>query len=179
MNYFVYRFDIKDEIYYNNYNYADSEGEDETMKKFFSVIIAIILTLSVLPLTFSASAADYTAGTYLVEASAGVRLYKTNQESYEFVTIAPEGTYLTVIKIEDGFGYTVFDSVYGWIDLSDDVEYISEKPSVTDKNKIEGAKAIHITKAADKTTYTAGEEVADITYENAMRIFDLKQVQKK
>ena len=133
------------------------------IKKILSAVIIAALMLTSLPFTFSAYAADYDTGTYLVTSSSGAKLYEEAVQTFDFVNVAPEGAYLTVITVKDGFGYTVYDSVYGWIDLSADVEFVSSMPAVTDKNKIEGAKAIHITRVPDKTVYVAGEESADIS----------------
>ena len=131
------------------------------VKKTLCVFIAVFMFLSVL-FVLPVSAADYATGTYLVTSSQGAKLYKASYEEYDFVNVAPEGAYLNIIKTENGFGYTVFDSVYGWVDLSA-VRFIDGMPAVTDKNKIEGAKAIHITKAPKKKTYIAGEDSADIS----------------
>ncbi len=132
------------------------------VKKALCLFLTVVMCLSV-PFVLPVSAAEYETGTYLVTASQGVKLYKTSVEEYDFVNIAPEGAYINVIKTENGFGYTVYDAVYGWVDLSSGVRFVDSMPSVTDKNKIEGAKAIHITKAPHKKTYVAGEESADIT----------------
>ncbi|MBR5232629.1 MAG: bacterial Ig-like domain-containing protein [Clostridia bacterium] len=132
------------------------------VKKALCVFLAVFMFLSV-PFVLPVSAEEASTGTYLVTASQGAKLYKTSMEEYEFVNTAPEGAYINIIKTENGFGYTVFDAVYGWVDLSSGVEFVDKMPSVTDKNKIEGAKAIHITRAPKKKTYVAGEESADIT----------------
>lgn len=132
------------------------------VKKALCLFLSIVCLLS-FPFVLPVNAAEYETGSYLVTASQGAKLYKASYEEYDFVNIATEGTYINVIKIENGFGYTVFDSVYGWVDLSSGLKFIDSMPSVTDKNKIEGAKAIHITKAPKKKTYVAGEESADIT----------------
>lgn len=130
-------------------------------KKFYMLIVAMIMSLPLL--IFSSSAAEsYNTGTYLVKDESGVMLYETYETSFEFKTIAPEGVYLTVIRVVGDFGYTVYDSVYGWIDLTDGSEYISEMPAVTDKNKIEGVKGIKITNLPEKTIFIEGEEAAEI-----------------
>lgn len=132
------------------------------VKKVLCLVMTVVMFLSV-PFVLPVSAADYETGTYLVTASQGAKLYKSAMEEYDFVNVASEGAYINIIKTENGFGYTVFDSVYGWVDLSSGLKFIDSMPTVTDKNKIEGAKAIHITKAPKKKTYIAGEESADIT----------------
>lgn len=129
-------------------------------KKFYMLIVTMILSLPLL--IFSSSAAEsYSTGTYIVKDKNGVMLYETYETSFEFKTIAPEGSYLTVIRVVGDFGYTIYDSVYGWIDLTDGCEYISEMPTVTDKNKIEGARGIKITALPEKTTFIEGEESAE------------------
>lgn len=131
------------------------------MKKFYMFIICTVLVLPLL--VFSASAAGkYEPGTYLVNAKSGVNLYETYESALDFKTTAPKGAYLTVIKVVGNFGYTVYDAVYGWIDLTRGSEYISEMPSVTDKNRIEGAKGIKITSLPDKVTFVEGEESAEL-----------------
>ncbi len=133
------------------------------MKRLISVFVAVAVLMCCLPFAVSASAAEYGTGTYLVTSAGGVRLYDSAQQSLDFATSAPEGAYLTVIRVSGDFGYTIYDSVYGWIDLTYGVEYKNSMPAVTDKNKIDGAKAIHITRVPDKTVYVSGEESADIT----------------
>lgn len=131
------------------------------IKKFNMLIICIMLMLPLL--AFSSSAAgNYDIGTYLVKEKDGVILHNTYEASLDYKMVAPEGAYLTVINVVGDFGYTVYDSVYGWIDLKNDCEYINSMPAVTDKNKIEGAKGIKITSLPDKTTFVEGEESAEI-----------------
>lgn len=144
-------------------------------RKVLSFLIAFALILSCVPFMLSVSAAEYEPGTYLVTSESGAKLYGSSEQSLDFVNVAPEGAYLTVIRVDDGFGYTVYGSVYGWIDMSADVKYVSSMPSVTDKNKIEGAKAIHITRVPDKTVYISGEESADITGLEVSLVFDDEQ----
>ena len=144
------------------------------MKRVISVVVAFAVMLCCMPFAVSA-ATEYKPGTYLVTAAGGVRLYDNAQQSLEFATAAPEGAYLTVIRVDGEFGYTIFDSVYGWIDLTSGVEYKNSMPVVTDKNKIEGAKAIHITRVPDKTVYVSGEESADITGLQVSIVFDDEQ----
>ena len=144
------------------------------MKRLLSVLVAVAVLLCCLPFAVSA-AAEYDTGTYLVTAAGGVRLYDNAQQTLDFATAAPEGAYLTVIRVDGEFGYTIYDSVYGWIDLSTGVEYKNSMPVVTDKNKIEGAKAIHITRVPDKTVYVSGEESADITGLQVSIVFDDEQ----
>ena len=144
------------------------------MKRLLSVLVAVAVLLCCLPFAVSA-AAEYDTGTYLVTAAGGVRLYDNAQQTLDFATSAPEGAYLTVIRVDGEFGYTIYDSVYGWIDLSTGVEYKNSMPVVTDKNKIEGAKAIHITRVPDKTVYVSGEESADITGLQVSIVFDDEQ----
>lgn len=130
-------------------------------KKFYMFIICAVLSLPLL--VFSSSAAKkYEPGTYLVKDKSGVILHETYESALDFRTTAPEGAYLSVIKVVGNFGYTVYDSVYGWIDLTKGSEYINKMPAVTNKNKIEGAKGIKITSLPKKVTYVEGEEPADI-----------------
>lgn len=141
------------------------------LKKFYMFIIGIVL---VLPLFIFTSSAEktYEPGTYLVKDKSGAILYDTYEASFDFNTIAPEGAYLTVIKVAGDFGYTVYDSVYGWIDLTTGCEYINEMPAVTDKNKIEGAKGIKITSLPDKVNFIEGEESAEIDGIEVSLVFD-------
>ncbi|MBR3869600.1 MAG: bacterial Ig-like domain-containing protein [Clostridia bacterium] len=143
-------------------------------KKLYILIAAIVLSLPLL--IFSSSAAQsYRTGTYLVTDKNGAVLYETSEESFEFRAIAPKGAYLTIIRVVGDFGYTVYDSVYGWIDLTDGCEYVSEMPSVTDKNKIEGARGIRITALPDKTTFIEGEESAEIDGLEVSLVFNDEQ----
>ena len=100
------------------------------MKK---VYIFILLMIALLPLfVFSSSAADkYSSGTYLVSDKKGSVLYSSYENTDKFQTIAPESAYLSVIKVVGKYGYTVYDSVYGWIDLSSGCKYVSKMPYVT------------------------------------------------
>ena len=143
-------------------------------KKLYILIAAVVLSLPLLILSSSA-AESYGTGTYLVKDSDGATLYETYEESFEFKIIAPKGAYLTVIRVVGNFGYTVYDSVYGWIDLSDSCEYINEMPSVTDKNKIEGVRGIRVTALPEKTTFIEGEESAEIDGLEVSLVFNDEQ----
>ena len=136
------------------------KGENDMAKKIYILIAAIMLSLPLF--IFSSAAESHGTGTYLVTDNKGVALYASAEESFEFETTAPKGAYLTVISVSGDFGYTVYDSVYGWIDLTKGCEYINEMPSVTDKNKIEGVRGIRITALPEKTSFTEGEESAEI-----------------
>lgn len=143
-------------------------------KKLYILIVSVLLSLPLL--IFSSSAAEsYGTGTYLVTDKNGMMLYETYEESFEFKTTAPKGAYLTVIKVVGDFGYTVYDSVYGWIELTEGCEYISKMPFVTDKNKIEGARGIRITSLPDKTTFIEGEESAEIDGLEVSLVFNDEQ----
>ena len=125
---------------------------------------------------FSSSATEeYLPGTYLVSEKNGAVLYESYESALDFKTTAPQGAYLTVIKVVGNFGYTVYDSVYGWLDLSDGCKYVDSMPAVTDKNKIEGAKGIKVTALPEKTTFVEGEESAEIDGIEVSLVFNDKQ----
>ncbi len=136
----------------------------------------LIVLLAVFCLSFAVEAADeqQKTGAYLVTQSGGAALFETPQTALDNKTVATDGTYLNVIKIENGFGYTVYDAIYGWVELSK-LEYVSSYPVTTDKNKIEGAKAIHITSLPLKTTYVQGEDFVSIAGLEVSLIFNDSQ----
>lgn len=144
------------------------------MKK---VYIFSLLMIALLPLfVFSSSAAEkYSSGTYLVNEKKGSVLYSSYENTDKFKTIAPEGAYLTVIKVVGKYGYTVYDSVYGWIDLSSGCKYVNKMPYVTDKKKIEGAKGLKITSLPKKVTFVEGEESAELDGLEVSIVFNDKQ----
>lgn len=131
------------------------------MKRIFCFLLCFAMIFSSCVLSSSAQN-TYSAGTYLVKSESGAMIFADYNSPLDYDMIAPEGAYLTVIKVADNFGYTVYDSIYGWIDLSENCEYISSKPSITDKNTIEGVKGISVTGFPDKTVYIEGEESAEL-----------------
>lgn len=147
-------------------------------KRLLSFVLAFVfMALSVSSCLTAFAADDYTAGAYLVEKQSGVRLYPSFEVSADFNTSAPKGAYLNVIKVAGHFGYTVYDSVYGWIDLADGLRFVSSSPSLTG-NKIEGAKGIAVTRLPDKLVYTEGEESADIDGLEVSLVFNDKEQSK-
>lgn len=143
------------------------------MKK--SVIISGIVFLVCMFALFFASLsaqAGYDTGAYLVTSRDGVNLFEQPKSTLEYKITAIEGAYLNIIKTEGHFGYTVYDSVYGWVDLDDGLEYSSEMPAVTDDGKIEGTKGIRITQLPSKLTYIEGEEEADVDSIEVSLVFD-------
>lgn len=131
------------------------------MKKIFCFILCALLIFP--SIVLSSSAEDtYLTGTYLVKSESGAMIFADYNSPLDYDMIAPEGAYLTVIEVEGNYGYTVYDSIFGWIDLSENCEYISSMPSITDKNTIEGVKGISVTKFPDKTVYIEGEESAEL-----------------
>ena len=142
----------------------------------FKAIFGILLSGLIIIFAYSVSAAEsYSTGTYLVTDEKGVHLYEKSEISVDFNTTAGKGAYINVIKVSGNFGYTVYDSIYGWVDLTSGVEFIDKMPSITDEGKIEGTKGIEITEKPDKLTYIEGEESADITGLKVSLIFDDKQ----
>lgn len=144
-------------------------------KRLGSFILAVCLLLSSFPFLLTANAEDsYEPGSYLVTADGGTRLYATFETSIDFKTTAVKGAYLNVIKVAGHYGYTVFDSVYGWIDLRNDVAYVDSMPTITG-GRIEGAKGLTVTRLPDKTVYIEGEESAEIDGLTVALIFDDEQ----
>lgn len=125
-------------------------------------ILIVAVAVALLSSVLIVSAVNYSTGTYLVNDEDGAKLYNTYETSLDYKIIAPEGCYLTVIKTIGNYGYTVYNSIYGWIDLSDGVRFIDRMPSVTADEKIEGTKGIKVTSLPDKLTYIEGEESAEI-----------------
>lgn len=142
------------------------------LKRISAVIVVIAVMLSSFVSVQSFAADSYKTGAYLVTDKNGVKLYENAEEAFEFSTTARKDAILNVIKISGAFGYTIYDGIYGWVNLSHGLEYISSMPAVTDNNKIEGATGIKITHLPDKLTYIEGEEVADISGLEVSIIFD-------
>ena len=176
-------FDINIKKEYNIFNYILIVGRGRRsvmLKKIaFKAIFGILLSGLIIIFAYSVSAAEsYSTGTYLVTEENGVHLYEKSEISVDFNTTAGKGAYINVIKVSGNFGYTVYDSIYGWVDLTSGVEFIDKMPSITDEGKIEGTKGIEITEKPDKLTYIEGEESADITGLKVSLIFDDKQGSK-
>lgn len=147
-------------------------------KQLVALLLACLLLILVIPFQFSASAAqEFVPGSYLVNAESGVHLYPTAEETLYFSTTAPKGAYLNIIKTAGEFGYTVYDSIYGWVRLADGTAYKSDMPSLID-NKIEGAKGIEITRLPDKLVYIEGEEAAEIDGMEVSVVFNDKENSK-
>lgn len=143
------------------------------MKKtvcFFIVFLSIVLSLSFAVNIFAEE--NNETGTYIVTSEHGVKLYESPEVSIDYKINARKGVYLNIIKTQGNFGYTVYDSVYGWVELNSDVKFVSEMPTVTPSGKIEGTKGIKISKLPDKLTYVEGEESADIDGLEVSVIFD-------
>lgn len=139
-------------------------------------VIFVCIAMAVPFFVFSVSAENvFVSGSYLVTKEKGIMIYDTYETSLDYRTIVPEGAYLNVINITGNFGYTTYDSVYGWVDLTDGIEYVSSMPAVTDKNKIEGAKGIKVTRLPDKTTFIEGEDYADISGIEVSLVFNDEQ----
>lgn len=131
------------------------------VKKIISIILCIVLTVPFF--AFGANAeGSYTAGAYLVSSERGAIVYSSHEASFDYLTIAPEGAYLNVIKINGDFGYTVYNSIYGWVDLSSGMRFVSSTPAVVDGNRIEGVKGIRVTRLPDKLNYIEGEDIAEL-----------------
>ena len=130
-------------------------------RKIISIILCIVLAVP-----FFASAAEaessFVSGAYLVTADKGVTIYSTHETSFDYLATAPEGAYLNIIEITEGFGYTVYNSVYGWVDLGSGMEFVSRTPAVIDGNRIEGVKGIKVTKLPEKLNYIEGEDIAEL-----------------
>ncbi|MBQ8210776.1 MAG: bacterial Ig-like domain-containing protein [Clostridia bacterium] len=135
-------------------------------------ILTVAIMLSVLTSAQSLAAESFTTGAYLVTDTNGVKLYGQAEETFDFCTTARKDALLNIIEVSGSFGYTVYDGIYGWVDLSSGLRFTSSMPAVTDKNTIEGSKGIKITKLPDKLTYIEGEEAADISGLEVSLIFD-------
>lgn len=143
------------------------------MKKTVSVFIVFLAVVASLSFAVNVSAEEKNEiGTYLVVSEHGVKLYDSPEIAIDYKINARQGVYLNIIKIEGKFGYTVYESVYGWVELNSDVKFISVMPTVTPTGKIEGTKGIKISKLPDKVTYIEGEESADIDGLEVSVIFD-------
>lgn len=131
------------------------------IRKIISILLCI--ALAVTSFVFSAQAeSSYKGGAYLVTSAEGAIIYNHHETSFDYLTVAPEGAYLNVINIRDNFGYTVYNSVYGWVDLSNGMKFVSSSPAVVDKNRIEGVKGIRVTRLPDKINYIEGEDIAEL-----------------
>lgn len=138
-------------------------------KKIVSVVFTVFIFCFSLILF---AGAEDTTGAYLVESPHGVKLYANAEETLEFKTVSRQGAYLNIIKIENGFGYTVYDSIFGWVKMSDGLSFVSKMPSITDGEKLPGAKALEITSMPKKTVFVEGEDSADIDGLIVSVIFD-------
>lgn len=134
-------------------------------------VFALILTVLLSSLPFASFAASYSTGSYLVTSEGGVKLYDEAKKSLDFNITAKEDAYLNIIEVSGSFGYTVYDCVYGWVDLSSGLKYISSAPTVTG-NTVTGAKGIEITSLPDKLSYIEGEKEIDLTGLDVSVIFD-------
>lgn len=144
------------------------------IKKTLSVLLGIVIAISAS--VFSSSAEEsFVSGSYLVTAESGAILYSTHETSFDYLTVAPEGAYLNVINIRGSFGYTTYNSVYGWVDLTEGMQYVSRTPSVTDDNRIDGVKGIRVTHMPDKINYIEGEDIADISGLEVSVVFNDEQ----
>ncbi len=143
------------------------------MKKRIVVTVLFLMIIFSSILFVSASAQDkYDTGSYLVTSDKGVKLYQEAEATLEYKINAREGAYLNIITVDGSFGYTVYDSVYGWVDLANGLEYVSQMPAVTPTGKIEGSAGIKLTRLPDKLTYIEGEEAADIDGLEVSLVFD-------
>lgn len=143
------------------------------MQKCISIFIATVaIMLAALAFFCSSASENYVAGSYLVTDKSGVKLYNQAQEDFDFKTTARKDAILNIIEVSDSFGYTVYDGIYGWVDLSSGLEFKSKMPSVTENNTIDGVKGIKITKLPQKLTYIEGEESADISGLEVSIVFD-------
>ncbi len=116
-------------------------------------------------------AEDFNLGSYIVTSNGGAKLYESPDSSSRFKTIALKDACLNVLEIEGSFGYTVYDSVYGWVDLGG-LKYLSRDPFVTDDEKVLGTKGLRIISPPDKTRYVEGEESADTEGLKVALVFD-------
>ncbi len=132
----------------------------------------LIIVLASLICVNSFAAESYKTGSYLVTDADGVKLYNQAEESFEFNITARKDAVLNIIKISDSFGYTVYDGVYGWVNLASGLKFISSMPTVTGGESVDGIKGIKITKLPDKLTYIEGEDVADISGLEVSIVFD-------
>ena len=132
------------------------------LKRISAMILCIVLAVPFFAFSSSAEG-TFSVGSYLVTDKKGALIYPTAEASLDYNAIAPEGAYLNVITVKGNFGYTTYNAVYGWVDLTDGTEYVSSKPAVTDKNKIEGAKGIKVTRLPSATEFVEGEDSADIS----------------
>ncbi len=135
------------------------------------IALALILSVMLSSLPFVSFAASYSTGSYLVTSESGVKLYEEAKKSLNFNITAREDAYLNVIKVSGSFGYTVYDCVYGWVDLSSGVKYVSSAPTVTG-GTVTGTKGIEITALPDKLAYIEGETQVDLTGLEVSVIFD-------
>lgn len=136
-----------------------------------SVLLLTVMILSLF-VVHSFAQDDHATGTYLVTDENGVKLYSDAKASVDYKINARKGAYLNIIKTDGDFGYTVYDSVYGWVQLSEGIDFVSEMPSVTSSGKIEGASGIRITSLPDKLVYVEGEDSADIDGLEVSLVFD-------
>lgn len=141
-------------------------------KRIISVLLGFVVFAVLFSFVVASAEESYDTGSYLVTAQGGTKLYAEPKTALDYKITALKGVYLNIIKVEGNFGYTVYESVYGWVELDDKVSFVSEMPKVTQDGKIEGSKGIKITSLPDKLTYIEGEEDADIDGLKVALVFD-------
>lgn len=142
------------------------------LKRMVVFILTVAIMLSTVIFVNSSAAESYSVGAYLVTNKDGVKLYNEAAEAFDFNITAKKDAFLNIIKISGSFGYTVYDGIYGWVDLSSGLKFTSSMPAVTPDNTIDGVKGIKITNLPQKLTYIEGEEIADISGLEVSVIFD-------
>ncbi len=89
----------------------------------FFLILLLICTLVLSPvasvqLYTIVSAATYTTGSYTIVASGGLRLREGPSTSSAQVALIPNGSTVSVSKIEGEWGYTTYSGKSGWISMA-------------------------------------------------------------
>ena len=116
-------------------------------------------------------AGQYALGSYLVAGDTPVAV-TASPDSDAAVQRVPGGVYLNVIRISSGYGYTVYDGIYGWVDLSNEALRYQNALPRTVGTTIPGVKGLKLRRLPDKLVYTEDEDAADTTGLTVAVVFD-------
>lgn len=110
--------------------------------------------------TFNAQWKEIKLGIYkVITPNSTLNLRAEPSASSNYLASIPDGTQLEITKIQNGWGYTSYSGIKGWVSL-DYVEFVTEQISAPT------LKSISVTQAPNKTRYYIGEKF----YANGMTV---------
>lgn len=114
--------------------------------KALALLVTIMIFLSIFSLGFSAIATEFTTGQYHIDTT--TPLYENAPPNTgALLTNVYKGVILTVTRVENGYGFVRYDSLSGYINLSD-AKKVSDEPA-----DITGIVKIEINTMPSKTVY--------------------------